>query len=139
MHATNVFTQLVAGHLKAARRPGRIVTVCSIDSFHPSGVELAAYDPSKHAVWGYTKNVALELAVHNIAVNGVALGGITTPGVAAMAGTNTDDIRATGSGVPMGRWGEPDDIAKAVLFLSTDLSSYMTGSMLVVDGGKRLQ
>jgi 2-dehydro-3-deoxy-D-gluconate 5-dehydrogenase len=144
VYATNVrsvhmFTQLVARHLKAAGRPGRIVNVCSIDSLHPSGVGLAAYDASKHAVWGYTKNVALELAEHDIAVNGVAPGGITTPGVAAMAGTNTDEIRAAGSGVPMGRWGEPDDIAKAVLFLATDLSSYMTGSMLVVDGGKLLQ
>jgi 2-deoxy-D-gluconate 3-dehydrogenase len=144
VYATNVlgvhvFTQLVAAHLRAEGRPGRIVNVCSIDSLHPSGVGLAAYDASKHAVWGYTKNVALELAEYDIAVNGVAPGGISTPGVAAMAGTNTDEIRAAGSAVPMGRWGEPDDIAKAVLFLATDLSTYMTGSMLVVDGGKLLQ
>ncbi|WP_127128817.1 SDR family NAD(P)-dependent oxidoreductase [Georgenia sp. SYP-B2076] len=144
VYATNVrgvhmFTQLVAAHLKAERRPGRIVNVCSIDSLHPSGAGLAAYDASKHAVWGYTKTVALELAEYDIAVNGVAPGGISTPGVAAMAGSNTDEIRAAGSGVPMGRWGEPDDIAKAVLFLATDLSTYMTGSMVVVDGGKLLQ
>ena len=139
VRSVHVFTQLVAAHLRSAGRPGRIVNVCSIDSLHPSGVGLAAYDASKHALWGYTKNVALELAPHDIAVNGVAPGGIATPGVAAMSGTSSDDIRAAGSAVPMGRWGEPDDIAKAVLFLASELSTYMTGSMVVVDGGKLLQ
>lgn len=139
VRSVHMFTKAVAAHMKQTGRQGRMVTVCSIDSLHPSGVGLAAYDASKHAVWGYLKNVALELAPDNIVVNGVAPGGIATPGVAAMAGGNADDIKAQGSSVPMNRWGEPDDIAKAVLFLASDLSTYMTGSMVVVDGGKLLQ
>ena len=65
-------------------RGGRIVNITSIDALHPSSAGLAHYDASKHAVWGFTKNVALELAPQNIWVNAVAPGGIATPGAAAM-------------------------------------------------------
>lgn len=139
VRGVHLFTQAVAAHMKETNRAGKMITVCSIDSLHPSGVGLAAYDASKHAVWGYLKNVALELAPVGITVNGIAPGGIATPGVAALSGGNADDIKAQGSDVPMGRWGEPDDIAKTALFLATDLSTFMTGSMVVVDGGKLLQ
>lgn len=133
----HLFVRAALPHL--TKQGGKIVSICSIDSLHPSGAGLAGYDASKHALWGYLKNIALELAPHNISVNGIAPGGIATPGVAAMAGGSADDIKAAGSSVPMGRWGEPDDIAKAALFLASDFSSFMTGSMVVVDGGKLLQ
>lgn len=139
VRGVHLFTQAVAEHMRQTGRHGRMITVCSIDSLHPSGVGLAGYDASKHAVWGYLKNVALELASDNIVVNGIAPGGIATPGVAAMSGGNTEEVKASGSNVPLGRWGDPDDIAKTALFLASDLSTYMTGSMVVVDGGKLLQ
>lgn len=121
---------------------GRIINVTSVDALHPSSVGLAHYDASKHGVWGFTKNLALELAPHRIWVNAIAPGAIATPGVAAMqavgapAGVDPAAIlEAFLAKVPMGRMGAPDDVARAALFLASDLASYITGAQLVVDGG----
>ncbi|MBU0667973.1 SDR family oxidoreductase, partial [Patescibacteria group bacterium] len=119
-----------------------IVNISSIDALHPSSVGLAHYDASKHGVWGFTKNCALEMAPHKIWVNAVAPGAIATPGVEEMqkatAGKAVDMTKvmeAFMNKIPMHRMGEPDDIGKVVLFLSSDLASYITGSQIVVDGG----
>jgi len=124
---------------------GKIINVTSIDAIHPSAVGLATYDASKHGVWGFTKNVALELAKHQIWVNAVAPGGVMTPGVASaqaqgqLAPQVERNPEPTKMEVPMGRMGVPDDIGKVVLFLASDMSSYMTGSQIVVDGGYLLK
>lgn len=123
---------------------GRIINITSIDALHPSSVGLAHYDASKHGVWGFTKNVALELAPHKIWVNAVAPGGITTPGVQKLQQSmqvpaGQVDIKkfleTFLANIPMRRMGDPDDIGKVVLFLASDMTSYMTGSQIVVDGG----
>jgi len=136
-------TKKVAEQMISQGRGGKIVNITSIDALHPSSVGLAHYDSSKHGAWGFTKNVALELAPHNIFVNAVAPGGVATPGTAVMqnnmpASAAVDMKKVLESflaKIPMKRMGEPDDIGKAVLFLASDLSSYMTGSQIVVDGG----
>ncbi len=119
-----------------------LINVTSIDAIHPSMIGLAHYDASKHGVWGFTKNAALELAKDNIWVNAIAPGGIATPGVAAMSqGASADMEEATKAflaNIPMHRFGDPDEIGKAALFLASDMSSYMTGSQVVVDGGALL-
>jgi 2-deoxy-D-gluconate 3-dehydrogenase len=122
---------------------GKIINITSIDALHPSMVGLAHYDASKHGVWGFTKNSALELAEHKIWVNAIAPGGITTPGVAAMSqGASAEQMAASTKAfmtkIPMHRMGEPDEIGMAALFLASDMSSYMTGSQIVVDGGALL-
>ena len=122
---------------------GKIINVTSIDALHPSSVGLAHYDASKHGVWGFTKNIALELAPHKIWVNALAPGGILTPGVQklqkAMPVPQGVDMTKTMetflAKIPMHRMGEVDDIGKAALFLVSDMSSYMTGTQIVVDGG----
>jgi 2-deoxy-D-gluconate 3-dehydrogenase len=132
--------------MKQQGKGGRIINITSIDALHPSMVGLAHYDASKHGVWGFTKNSALELAADKIWVNAIAPGGIQTPGVAAMQGqagapAGVDPKQAAKAflaKIPMGRMGEPDEIGKAALFLASDLSSYMTGSQIVVDGGALL-
>lgn len=124
-------------------RGGKIINITSIDALHPSSVGLAHYDASKHGVWGFTKNVALELAPHKIWVNAIAPGGIATPGVEEAQksmqfpkGVDMQKmIEAFMAKIPMKRMGIPDDIGKAALFLASDLSSYMTGTQIVVDGG----
>ena len=128
-------TKAVSARMIAQGRGGRIVNVTSIDALHPSMVGLAHYDASKHGAWGFTKNIALELAPHNIAVNAIAPGGIRTPGTGDM-----DEAALTGfeAMIPMRRMGDPDDIGRAVLFLACELSSYMTGAQIVVDGGRLL-
>jgi 2-deoxy-D-gluconate 3-dehydrogenase len=118
---------------------GAIVNVGSIDSFHPSSVGLAAYDASKGGVLMFTRNFALEVAPLGIRVNMIAPGGIQTEGVAAVQGSTPENLIAEFlSRVPMGRWGDPDDIATMVLVLVTPLSAYMTGTAVVVDGGRLL-
>ncbi len=139
-------TKYVSEQMIKQGRGGKIINITSIDALHPSSMGLAHYDASKHGLWGFTKNVALELAVHNIWVNAVAPGGIQTPGVAEVQGQmkvpQGVDMSKMMEGflakIPMHRLGEPDEIGKAVLFLASDLSSYMTGSQIVVDGGALL-
>ena len=122
---------------------GKIINITSIDAIHPSMVGLSSYDASKHGAWGFTKNVALELSQHKIWVNAIAPGGIATPGVAKMQSAaptpqGVDQgkiIEAFMAKIPMHRMGEPDEIGKVALFLATDMSSYMTGTQIVVDGG----
>jgi 2-deoxy-D-gluconate 3-dehydrogenase len=80
-----------------------------------------------------TKSLALELGPHNILVNAIAPGAIQMPGA---SGTASDEVtEAFSARIPLRRMGIPDDIAKAVLFLASAASDYMTGSLLVVDGG----
>ncbi len=139
-------TKYAAETMKAAGRGGHIINITSIDALHPSMVGLAHYDASKHGVWGFTKNSALELAPHKIWVNAIAPGGIQTPGVEAMqshvkmpAGIDPKAmVEAFLAKIPMHRMGEPDEIGKVVLFLVSDMASYMTGSQIVVDGGALL-
>jgi len=123
---------------------GRIINITSIDAIHPSMIGLAHYDASKHGVWGLTKNVALELAKNKIWVNAVAPGGIMTHGVAVAQSGGKPVIVDRNPEPPkmevaMGRMGVPDDIGKVVLFLTSDMASYMTGSQIVVDGGYLLK
>ncbi len=132
------FTKTVAEAMIKQKRGGKIVNITSIDALHPSSVGLAVYDASKHGLWGFTKNTALELAPHNIQVNAIAPGGIATPGAGAGKPAAPDMevvIKKFLEKIPMKRMGEPDDIGKAALFLASGLSSYMTGSQIVVDGG----
>lgn len=139
-------TKYASERMKKAGKGGKIINVTSIDALHPSMVGLAHYDASKHGVWGFTKNSALELAPHGIWVNAIAPGGITTPGVVAVQRNQTlpegiDSVKLVESflgKIPMRRMGEPDEIGKVALFLASDLASYMTGSQIVVDGGALL-
>jgi len=141
-------TKYVAEQMIKQGKGGRIINVTSIDALHPSMVGLAIYDASKHGAWGFTKNVALELAPHKIWVNAIAPGGINTPGVQKMQAPSQNKKPDAGekmsiadpmAGVPMHRMGEPDEIGKVALFLASDMSSYMTGSQIVVDGGYLLK
>ncbi len=131
-------SQAAAAQMIAQGGTGKIINITSIDALHPSSVGLAHYDASKHGVWGFTKNLALELAPHQIAVNAIAPGGIRTPGTGMDAPANPqmeEIVKAFTAKIPMGRFGESDEIGKVALFLASDLSSYMTGSQIVVDGG----
>lgn len=136
-------TKAVSDKMIEQNKGGKIINITSIDALHPSGIGLSHYDASKHGVWGFTKNIALELASHQIWVNAVAPGGVATPGVKKSqekiglpAGVDPEAaVKAFLSGIPMKRMGEPDDIGKVVLFLASDMSSYMTGTQIVVDGG----
>jgi 2-dehydro-3-deoxy-D-gluconate 5-dehydrogenase len=130
---------------EAARRmiegknEGSIINIASIDSIHPSHKHLAVYDASKGAVLTLTKSLAREFGAYGIRVNAIAPGGIMTEGTItqsqASGETGRSGLREFMTRIPLGRMGKPDDIARTALFLASDLSDYMTGSLLLVDGG----
>lgn len=109
---------------------GAILNTSSMVSLYgqPSGV---GYPASKFAVNGITKSLARELGPDHIRVNAVAPGVIRTDMVAALPPDMVERLAAT---IPLGRIGEPEDIANAFLFLASDLASYVTGEILSVDG-----
>jgi NAD(P)-dependent dehydrogenase (short-subunit alcohol dehydrogenase family) len=122
---------------------GCIMNIASIEALHPSSTGMAAYDASKGGVLTLTKSLARELGQHNIRVNVIAPGGIMTAGVYSQMG-EIDEIKRKEQlrqlkefmgRMVLGRMGEADEIARVALFLASDLSSYMTGSLVVADGG----
>jgi 2-deoxy-D-gluconate 3-dehydrogenase len=134
-------TKSAAEQMIKQGKGGKIINITSIDALHPSMVGLATYDASKHGMWGFTKNSALELSPHKIWVNAIAPGGINTPGTGTGAQMNPEIQKVLEpflAKIPMHRMGEPDEIGKVALFLASDLASYMTGSQIVVDGGALL-
>jgi NAD(P)-dependent dehydrogenase (short-subunit alcohol dehydrogenase family) len=114
---------------------GRIVNIASVHSQAP-GVGLAAYDASKGGVWMLTRSLALELAAHQITVNAVGPGLIVH--TALGGGTNDEYLARTVATIPLGRAGEPEDIAGVVSFLCSADAAYVTGSMIFADGGMLL-
>jgi len=130
----------VSQYMIKQRRYGCIINMASIDSMHPSSRGMTAYDASKGGVLTLTKSMALELGKHDIRVNAIAPGGILTGGVAqqmrgATVNEGKKELKAFMSRMVLGRMGKADDIARVALFLASDLSSYITGSCIVVDGG----
>jgi len=123
-------TKLVArGMMK--QRWGRIVNVTSVVGLTGNAGQ-ANYAASKAGLIGFTKSVAKELASRNILVNAVAPGFIDTDMTRAL----TDDQRdALQKQIPLGRLGSAEDVARTVLFLASDSADYITGQVLVVDGG----
>ncbi len=142
LNGTFYYAQAAARAMIAQGHSGRIVNIASIDALHPTG-NLVHYDASKGGVAMMTKSLALELGRHGITVNAIAPGAIDTPGArattAAPAGqaapSEVDIMAAFLARIPLGRQGVPDDIAKAALFLASAAADYITGSLLVVDGG----
>lgn len=115
---------------KIMKEGSRIINISSIASFigFPG---LAHYCASKGGMNGLVRALALEMASKKITVNAVAPGAIDTPGAASSEEQKNQTIQA----IPLARMGEPVDIANAVVFLASEKSSYITGQVIVVDGG----
>jgi 2-dehydro-3-deoxy-D-gluconate 5-dehydrogenase len=115
------------------RRSGKIIFTASLLSFQ-GGITVPGYAASKGAIAQLTKALANEWAPFNVQVNAIAPGYIATDNTAAL---RADPIRnpAILARIPAARWGEPDDLQGAALFLASPASNYVNGSILVVDGG----
>jgi len=116
---------------------GAIVNISSVAAFLPTANDLV-YGASKAGVWQLTRSLALHCAQNgsNIRVNSVHPGAITTPGIARRR--SPEILRQVADSIPMGRMGEPDDIAFAVLYLASDEAKYVTGLAMIIDGGYTL-
>jgi NAD(P)-dependent dehydrogenase (short-subunit alcohol dehydrogenase family) len=136
LNGTFNVTHAFLGSLLATR--GRIVNIGSIQSFvHVRTPSSAAYTTSKHGVLGFTKALAAELGKHGVRVNAIGPGLIETPLNAAVRANNPDLVRIFLDHTPLGRAGKPEDIVGPAIFLASDLSSYVTGSIVMADGGYR--
>jgi len=117
-------------------KSGAIVNIASVvmGQIGMGMAGLAHYSASKGGIAALTKTLALELAQYNIRVNAIAPGAIDTP-MAASAKADQKTLEQILAVIPLHRMGKPEEIASTVLFLTSDASSYITGSIVVVDGG----
>lgn len=125
-------SQAAAGHM-AAQGSGKIINIASLLSFQ-GGIRVPSYAAAKSGVSGVTKAMANELAAKGVQVNAIAPGYIQTNNTAALQADETRN-RQILERIPTGRWGSPDDIAGAAVFLASAASDYVTGHVLAVDGG----
>ena len=125
-------TQRVTRRLVAAGLPGSVINVTSIEGVR-AAPGYAAYAAAKAGVINYTKTAALELAPHHIRVNALAPDLTLTEGLIALSGGSMKDDDAPG--IPMNRPGHVDEMAGAAVFLASEMSSYITGQTIHVDGG----
>ena len=140
-----LYSQAAALAMIKAGHGGRIVNMASVEAMKPMAL-LVPYNTSKSGVVMLTKSMALELAANRILVNAVAPGGIETPGASVARASISQTLGITEEQVvqgfvqrvPLGRMGEPDDIAKVVLFLVSGAADFITGELILVDGGHLL-
>jgi NAD(P)-dependent dehydrogenase (short-subunit alcohol dehydrogenase family) len=129
-------THAFLGPLRAAK--GRIVNLASIQSFvHVRTPNSPAYTTSKHGVLGFTRALAAELGKDGVRVNAIGPGLIETPLNEKVRATNPELIKVFLDHTPLGRTGQPEDMVGPALFLASDLSAYVTGAIVMADGGYR--
>jgi NAD(P)-dependent dehydrogenase (short-subunit alcohol dehydrogenase family) len=117
---------------------GRIVNIASIQSFvHVRTPNSPAYTTSKHGVLGFTRALAAELGRDGVRVNAIGPGFIETPLNEKVRASNPELIKIFLDHTPLGRAGKPEDIVGPALFLASDLSAYVTGAIVMADGGYR--
>jgi 3-oxoacyl-[acyl-carrier protein] reductase len=129
-------THAFLAQLRATK--GRIVNIASVQSFvHVRTPNSPAYTASKHGVLGFTRALAAELGKDGVRVNAIGPGLIETPLNEKVRASNPELIKIFMDHTPLGRAGKPEDIVGPAIFLASDLSAYVTGSIVMADGGYR--
>jgi 2-deoxy-D-gluconate 3-dehydrogenase len=122
-----------AGRLMLTQGSGKIINIASMLSFQ-GGIRVPSYTAAKHAVLGLTRALANEWACSGVNVNAIAPGYIATDNTAPLR-SDPDRERSIVERIPAGRWGMPEDLAGAVVFLASNAAAYVHGAVLPVDGG----
>jgi NAD(P)-dependent dehydrogenase (short-subunit alcohol dehydrogenase family) len=143
LKGTLLCSREVSSNMIKQRRSGCIVNIASISFMRPVSKGFSIYDASKGGVHTLTKSMALELGQHSIRVNAIAPGSIMTEGMLSQGkGLPPSEWKAElkrfMASTVLGRLGRGDDIGRVALFLASDLASYITGTLVVVDGGFQL-
>jgi NAD(P)-dependent dehydrogenase (short-subunit alcohol dehydrogenase family) len=138
LEAVYMGSKLVAPHM-VERRDGRIISVASVQGFASSG-DVGAYNASKGGIIAFTKSMAVELGQYNVLVNAVAPGFMWTPmsiidGVDETKTPEFIEWYINKNRIPLRRTGYPEDVSGTVVFLASSYCRYMTGQVLIVDGG----
>lgn len=124
------------------RRRGKIIVISSVTGPMTAIPGLTMYATTKGALLGFTRNLALEMAPHGINVNCILPGTIDTPllrwSLSGGGHASDEEVAAYGAGIPWGRVGTVAEIGGVAVFLASELSNYVTGTEIVVDGGNRL-
>ena len=128
-----LLSQAAAGAFIRQGGGGKIINIASMLSYQ-GGIRVISYTASKHGVMGVTRAMANELAAHNIQVNGIAPGYMATDNTEAL---QKDPVRSKEilGRIPSGRWGTPEDMQGAAVFLASSASDYVTGYTIAIDGG----
>ncbi len=133
LKAAFFLAQQVAKHLIERKAPGKIVNIASLLSFQ-GGIRVPSYTASKSGILGLTRLLANEWAPYDINVNAIAPGYMATDNTQALRDDPQRHDEILGR-IPAGRWGTPEDLAGAVIFLCSDAARYVHGHALAVDGG----
>jgi gluconate 5-dehydrogenase len=137
--STFLCTKKVGGSMMERGTGGRIINVASISGMIANrGIGGRSYETAKAAVIQFTRATAADWAPHGITVNAICPGGFMTEPNQRWARENPEVIREFNKAIPMGAFGEPEDLGPLVVYLASDASRYMTGASLVIDGGYTL-
>jgi NAD(P)-dependent dehydrogenase (short-subunit alcohol dehydrogenase family) len=137
LNGTFYCSRAVGRYMIARKRGGSIVSILAnyVWTGSPGTIHSAA---AKAGVMSMTQTLAVEWASHGIRVNAVAPGPIESPGAAKQLWNTPDAVERVTNLIPLGRWGSPEEVADAVVFLAAPQSGFITGEVLTVDGGARL-
>lgn len=137
--STFLCTKIIGGAMIDQGKGGRIINVASISGMIANrGIGGRSYETSKAAVIQFTRATAADWAQHGITVNAICPGGFMTAPNQRWAKENPEVIAGFEEQIPMGKFGEPEDLGPLAVYLASDASRYMTGASLVIDGGYTL-
>lgn len=141
LNLTNTFlcTKLIGGAMVRRGAGGRVINVASISGMIANrGIGGRSYETSKAAVIQFTRATAADWAPHGVTVNAICPGGFMTEPNERWARENPEVIAGFEAQIPMGAFGQPEDLGPLAVYLASDASRYMTGASLVIDGGYTL-